>query len=85
MVCYLGVDRLCKDVEFMIGRNPGVYWRICWGIITPLLMLVILLYTFITYKPITYKGQDYPDTAIGKAAQTIIILRSSINNSESLI
>lgn len=49
----------------MIGRNPGIYWRTCWGIITPLLMVIILLYTFITYKPITYKGQDYPDAAIG--------------------
>lgn len=60
-----GVDRLCKDVEFMIGRNPGIYWRLCWGFITPILMMIILVYTFATYKPLTYKEYTYPDAAYG--------------------
>lgn len=50
----------------MIGRNPGFYWRTCWGILTPLFMVFILLYTLISYKPLTYKGQYYPSTAYGK-------------------
>lgn len=62
----LGVDRICRDVEFMIGRNPGIYWRICWGILTPIVMTVILIYTFITYEPLTYKKTYvYPPTAYG--------------------
>lgn len=61
-----GVNRICQDTMFMTGRNPGLYWRICWGIVTPLLMIAILLYTFLTYEPLTYKDSLYPDSAYGK-------------------
>lgn len=64
-VLLLGVDRLCRDTEFMLGRNPGLYWRICWGIVTPFLMIAILFYTFVTYKPLTYRNYVYPSTAYG--------------------
>lgn len=60
-----GVNRLCRDTEFMSGRNPGLYWRLCWGVLTPAVMITILLYTFATYKPLTYRGYIYPDTAYG--------------------
>lgn len=59
------MNRLCRDTEFMSGRNPGLYWRLCWGILTPTVMITILLYTFVTYKPLTYRGYIYPDTAYG--------------------
>lgn len=61
-----GVDRLCRDTEFMIGKKPGLYWRLCWGLITPLLMIAILIYTIVTYKPLTYKDIPYPHSAYGK-------------------
>lgn len=60
-----GVDRLCRDAEFMIGRNPSKYWRTCWGILTPIMMIFILLYTLVSFKPLTYKNQFYPSTAYG--------------------
>lgn len=62
----LGVDRICKDAEFMVGRNPGVYWRTCWGIVTPAVMITVLLYTLIQYKPLTYGEYVYPTTAYGE-------------------
>lgn len=61
-----GVNRLCRDIEFMINIKPGFYWRICWAILTPFLMIIILIYTFLNYKPLTYKDQPYPDWAICK-------------------
>lgn len=61
-----GVNRICQDTEFMTGRNPGLYWRICWGFLTPLLMIAILLYTFTTYEPIKYKDNYYPNSAYGR-------------------
>lgn len=65
-IYYSGVDRICRDAEFMIGRNPGFYWRLCWGILTPVIMTVILIYTFITYEPLKYKKTYvYPTTAYG--------------------
>lgn len=65
--CELGVDRICKDAEFMIGRNPGVYWRTCWGILTPAVMITVLLYTLIQYEPLTYGEYVYPTTAYGES------------------
>lgn len=58
-----GVDRICKDAEFMIGKNPSIYWRICWGIVTPLIMTVILIYKLALYTLPTYNKTVYPDWA----------------------
>lgn len=62
---FVGVNRLCKDAEFMLGIKTGLYWRICWGIITPVLMGSIMIYTLVTLKPLTYNGYIYPNTAYG--------------------
>lgn len=54
-----GVDRFCKDIEFMLGRKTGLYWRICWKFITPTIMIGILGYFVVTWKPLTYQDKDY--------------------------
>ncbi|XP_070498003.1 sodium-dependent nutrient amino acid transporter 1-like isoform X1 [Chironomus tepperi] len=54
-----GVDRFCKDIEFMLKRRTGHYWRICWKFITPFIMISILLYFIATWKALTYQGQEY--------------------------
>ncbi|XP_017007143.2 sodium-dependent nutrient amino acid transporter 1 isoform X2 [Drosophila takahashii] len=58
-----GTDRLCKDIEFMLNRKVGLYWRLCWSIITPLIMTVILIYFYATYEPLTYNNIIYPNWA----------------------
>lgn len=55
-----GTDRLCKDIEFMLGRKVGLYWRLCWGIFTPLIMTIIMIYFYATYEPLTYNDQTFP-------------------------
>jgi solute carrier family 6 amino acid transporter-like protein 5/7/9/14 len=33
-ICWIyGVRRLCKDMQFMLGSTPSLYWRICWNYI----------------------------------------------------
>jgi solute carrier family 6 amino acid transporter-like protein 5/7/9/14 len=54
-----GVDRLCHDIEFMLGRKTGVYWRVCWGIVTPLMMIGILVYFVLNWSSPTYNGYEY--------------------------
>uniref|UniRef100_A0A182IT24 Transporter n=2 Tax=Anopheles atroparvus TaxID=41427 RepID=A0A182IT24_ANOAO len=56
-----GVSRLCRDVEFMLGIKTGLYWRLCWGFITPILLAAILLYHIATYESFTFNGYVYPD------------------------
>ncbi|XP_053962142.1 sodium-dependent nutrient amino acid transporter 1-like isoform X1 [Anastrepha ludens] len=58
-----GVDRLCKDIEFMIGHKVGRYWRWCWALITPGIMTLILIYFYATYQSLTYNNVHYPNWA----------------------
>ncbi|XP_071444225.1 sodium-dependent nutrient amino acid transporter 1-like [Hetaerina americana] len=60
-----GVQNFCHDVEFMLGFKVGPYWRLCWGILTPLFLIVILTYTIITLEPLRYGAYIYPDIAVG--------------------
>ena len=63
---YYGVHRICKDAKMMMNRKTGWYWRICWGVITPLIMTVILIYSYISYVPLTYKRIEFPTWASGE-------------------
>lgn len=64
-----GVDRLCADIQFMLGIKTGWYWRICWSIITPVLMIAIFVYFVVelaqSSEPITYKNQPFPSEVLG--------------------
>ncbi|XP_076240345.1 sodium-dependent nutrient amino acid transporter 1 [Calliopsis andreniformis] len=58
-----GLENFLDDVEYMLQRRPSVYWRLCWGVLTPLLLAVILVYTLVTLRPLTYSGTSYPNSA----------------------
>jgi solute carrier family 6 amino acid transporter-like protein 5/7/9/14 len=67
-----GVDNFCSDVEFMAGRKLSPYWRLCWGIITPVLMIAILLYSVATMEPETYQDKPFPTSAYGMCVRILI-------------
>jgi len=67
-----GVKRLCRDVEFMIGIKTSLYYRICWAVITPLLMLAILIYTLVLYEPLKYKDYTYQSGVYGKGLTLLL-------------
>lgn len=71
----LGVSRLCKDVEFMLGVKTGIYWRICWAVVTPALMIGIFIYFLLTWEPITYQEYEYADGLHGKLLENIEVKR----------
>lgn len=60
-----GVDRFNKDIEFMIGHKPNIFWQATWRVISPLIMLVILVFYFVTQitKKVTYLIWD-PESAV---------------------
>ncbi|XP_036371937.1 sodium-dependent neutral amino acid transporter B(0)AT1-like [Megalops cyprinoides] len=48
-VVYLyGIDRFNEDIEFMIGHKPNIFWQSTWRVISPLIMLVIFIFYFVT-------------------------------------
>ena len=55
-----GLDRFFKNIELMTGSKPSKFWIICWRFITPGLILFILIFTFIDFKPSSYGKYTYP-------------------------
>ncbi|KAK9300396.1 hypothetical protein QLX08_006927 [Tetragonisca angustula] len=66
-----GIENFLDDIEFMLDRKTSSYWRICWFLITPLILITIFLYTVATLSPLTYGGKTYPATA--HAAGVVIL------------
>lgn len=62
----LGLENLTLDIEFMLNIKTSVFWRFCWGLITPLIMGVVFIYALISFEAVTF-GDDYvyPVPAIG--------------------
>lgn len=58
-----GIENFLNDVEFMLSRRTGSYWRICWFLVTPFILLFIFFYTFATLQPLTYGEKEYPISA----------------------
>ncbi|XP_036319929.1 sodium-dependent nutrient amino acid transporter 1 isoform X2 [Rhagoletis pomonella] len=58
-----GINNFCDDVEFMTKKQVSLYWRSCWGFFTPLLMIIIFVYSMLSIEPLTYSGKPYPDAA----------------------
>ncbi|XP_054674229.1 sodium-dependent neutral amino acid transporter B(0)AT3-like isoform X2 [Grus americana] len=50
------IKRFSKDVKWMTGRKPNLYWQITWRFISPLLLLIVFV-AFVTLqiqKPTSY-------------------------------
>ncbi|XP_066597904.1 sodium-dependent nutrient amino acid transporter 1-like isoform X2 [Prorops nasuta] len=63
IVWIYGIENFLDDVEFMLNRKPSAYWRLCWFLITPILLIAIFLYTVVNLEPLTYAGHSFPWTA----------------------
>lgn len=65
-----GIDRFNKDIEFMIGHKPNIFWQATWRVISPLIMLVILVFYFVTQvsKKVTYLVWD-PESEVFPALE----------------
>ncbi|XP_034726230.1 sodium- and chloride-dependent neutral and basic amino acid transporter B(0+) [Etheostoma cragini] len=63
-VCYIyGGNRFIKDIEMMIGKKSFIFWlwwRACWFFISPCIILVILIWSLMTFTPPSYGGVQFP-------------------------
>ncbi|OWF52218.1 sodium-dependent serotonin transporter-like [Mizuhopecten yessoensis] len=55
-----GVNRFCDDIESMLGFRPGIYWRVCWSIISPFFLLILFILSLIDPMPPQYGSYDFP-------------------------
>ncbi|XP_057323724.1 sodium-dependent nutrient amino acid transporter 1-like [Microplitis mediator] len=58
-----GLENILDDIEFMLKKRPSVYWRICWGVVTPVLLGIIFIYSLIDRSPLQYGHTLYPNSA----------------------
>lgn len=42
LVWVYGLPRFMKDIQYMTGSEPGLFWRVCWKVVSPLFLAVIL-------------------------------------------
>ncbi|XP_056294547.1 sodium- and chloride-dependent neutral and basic amino acid transporter B(0+) [Pseudoliparis swirei] len=63
-VCYIyGGNRFIKDIEMMIGNKSfyfWLWWRACWFFLSPCIILVILIWSLMTFTPPSYGGVPFP-------------------------
>ncbi|CAG5923151.1 unnamed protein product [Menidia menidia] len=60
-VCWIfGVPRLSLMTKRMLGQSPSIYFRLCWLLLCPLLVLVILTSSIVQYAPPRYGNYAYP-------------------------
>lgn len=61
-----GAQRFCADLEYMLGFRPGLFWRICWMFISPVVLMVIFVYSLYQHTPISVQNpKEYPEWSDG--------------------
>ncbi|XP_072047524.1 sodium-dependent dopamine transporter-like isoform X2 [Amphiura filiformis] len=56
--------RITRDIKDMLGFYPGTFWRICWSVISPLFILVIVSNGLANFNGLEMDGYVYPPWAI---------------------
>ncbi|XP_033168882.1 sodium-dependent nutrient amino acid transporter 1 [Drosophila mauritiana] len=63
IVWVYGLQNFCDDIEFMCNRRVSLYWRVCWSFFTPVMMIIIFIYSMATIEPIKYSELYFPEAA----------------------
>jgi len=58
-----GAERFLSDLEYMLGRKPSVWWKICWKYASPLVIGGLLIFSLVTWSGVTYGKYKYPPWA----------------------
>jgi solute carrier family 6 GABA transporter-like protein 6/8/11/12/13 len=76
IVWLYGAKRLARNIYLMNGQTTNYYFLACWYFITPAFILVIWLFNWYQYEPLTY--EDKPFNAGAQAFGWCIALVSII-------
>lgn len=65
VVYVYGIDRFNEDLKFMVGHKPNIFWQVTWRVLSPLILLVILVFYFVVTvsKKLTYIVWD-PESSV---------------------
>ncbi|KAJ8266350.1 hypothetical protein GJAV_G00129400 [Gymnothorax javanicus] len=60
-----GVEQLSQNIKEMTGKKPGIFFMVCWRVVAPVMLTVILVFSIIQFKPARYENYVYPPWAQG--------------------
>lgn len=58
---FYGTERLCQDIHQMTGQRPALYFRLCWRIAAPFLMLMSLMFSLSGGRVLRFAGYHFPE------------------------
>ncbi|XP_022916737.1 sodium-dependent nutrient amino acid transporter 1-like isoform X4 [Onthophagus taurus] len=61
---FYGLEKFCINIEFMLKKRVGVYWRLSWGVLTPAVLLAIFIYFVATMETLKHEGKEFPTIAL---------------------
>ncbi|XP_033212100.1 sodium- and chloride-dependent GABA transporter ine isoform X2 [Belonocnema kinseyi] len=56
---FYGAGRLSNNIKEMTGRLPSIYFRFCWLVASPLLIMAVWVFSLIDYEAPTYHKGEY--------------------------
>ncbi|XP_075247380.1 sodium- and chloride-dependent glycine transporter 2-like [Convolutriloba macropyga] len=77
VIAYIyGVDRFALDIQTMTGKPVGFFWKVCWLVVSPTVLFLVLLINLVQYSSITLGDYKFPLWAelLGWAIMTIEFL-----------
>ncbi|ELT92696.1 hypothetical protein CAPTEDRAFT_1707 [Capitella teleta] len=78
-ICYIyGIKRFFEDIEMMIGHKPNYYWLATWMVVSPVCMVLIVVFSVVSRSPVVYNSVAYPEYADWLAVGTQSVLFPSV-------
>ncbi|XP_051991808.1 sodium-dependent neutral amino acid transporter B(0)AT3-like [Xyrauchen texanus] len=88
VVVFYGMKQFSDDIEYMTGRRPNIFWRVCWMGISPVMLIVVLVaYVIVqvqkhpTYPAWNPEYENFPETEVKPYSDwvfAICVLLSSV-------
>lgn len=64
MSLFLGLEKVCLDVEYVLGKKCGIFLRLCWGLLIPIILFTVFIYSMLTEDNLEYASNYvYPNSA----------------------
>jgi solute carrier family 6 amino acid transporter-like protein 5/7/9/14 len=55
-----GYDRFAEDIKLMLGHRPNIYWKVCWMGVSPVVIIITIVFNCVSYKPPSMDLYTYP-------------------------
>merc|ERR1712013_582264 len=87
-----GASNVIKDPNMMLRTELGYYWKICWAVVIPTSLSLILAYAIYDYKPVSYDKIPLPlaaqiagwvMTGLGVAMVPVFLILRACQNRDS--